>query len=508
MEQTSSNKRLAKNTFLLYIRTFLMMLISLYTSRVILDALGIENYGIYNIVGGFVAMFSIVSGTLTATTQRYLTFEIGKRESSNPQKIFGASMTIHLVLIAILLVLFETIGLWFLNTGLNIPQGRISAANWVYQCSIATFLINIISAPYTATIIAHEKMSAFAYISLIEVSLKLIIVYLLYLSAFDKLVVYAILLLLTAIAVRAIYSMYCHRKFPETRLKIVKDKSLYKEMFSFASMNFLGAFASIVSDQGVNILLNLFFGVTINAARGIAIQVQGAVMKFVNDFTTAINPQITKTFASGDYAQSMKVAYLGAKFSFFLLLLITPPLFFRIEYILDLWLVKYPEYAVWFIRLTMICTLITVLSNPIITVILSTGHLKSNALWIGGTRLLILPLCYVALKLGNSPIYAYCVVIVIEAISLFIRLAIVKSMIHIPISAFVKKVLIRITPIAMIVFFLSFMLVKMFPINLFGTVGFACVSIFVTMLLICFVGLTVNERTKIVSFALNKIRRK
>lgn len=292
-DTASDGKRLAKNTILLYGRTFLIMAISLFTSRVVLNTLGIDNYGIYNVIGGFVAMFSIAGGTLVTACQRFLTYEIGKKENAQTQKVFSAALTIHIVLAIFLLVLFETIGLWFLNAKMNIPPDRMIAANWVFQCSILAFLVNIVSSPYNALIIAHEKMSAFAYISLMDAILKLLIVYMLYITSWDRLILYAILYLGVAILDRLIYSLYC-RRFSESKFVFIKDKALYKKITGFAGFTFLGSVASLLSNHGVNLILNLFYGVAINAARGIAVQVQNAVVKFVNDFMTALNPQITK----------------------------------------------------------------------------------------------------------------------------------------------------------------------------------------------------------------------
>ncbi len=312
-----NNRRIAKNTFILYLRTIMILGTSLYTSRIILSIIGIENFGIYNIVGGFVAVFSIISATMVASTQRYLTYELGKKDNHS-QEFFGVAMNIHIGIGIILLLLFETIGLWFLNSRLNIAQDRIVAANWLYQCSIFTFLINVVSAPYLAIIISHEKMKAFAYINVIEVSLKLLIVYLLLLFSMDRLILYGIFLLFVSIFVRFIYALYCNAHFKESEYIWVKDTRYYKEMIRFAGLNFFGACSAILSSQGVNILLNLFFGVTVNAARGIALQVEAAITKFVNDFTTALNPQITKSYAAGDIEYMMELTYRGSKFSFFL----------------------------------------------------------------------------------------------------------------------------------------------------------------------------------------------
>lgn len=495
---SESNKRLAKNTMTLYVRTLVIMGVSLFTSRIILQTLGIDNYGIYNIVGGFVALFGIVSNTLVSTTQRYLTFEIGKDNAGNVTKVFSASMNVHLILAGILILLFETIGLWFLNYKLNIPTTRLYAANWVYQCSILTFLINIISQPYNAAIIAYEKMSAFAYISLLEVFLKLGIVYMLFLSATDKLIVYGILLFVTSIVIRFVYSIYCNQHFKQIRYKKTNDKELYKNIFSFASYNFLGVFASILRGQGINILLNMFFGVAINAASGLATQVQNAMMKFVSDFMTALNPQITKSYASGDIEGMKSICYKGAKFSFFLLTLISIPILTKAPYILKLWLGNYPAYTVSFIICATLVSLIGVLSKPIITSIMANGNLKSMTFWIGGFNLLTLPLCYLVLKLGAEPYYVFVVIIFIEAILLIIRLNILSRMMSFSVIDYLLKVVFRVFITAIVAFAISYFIERFFSNSLLELIEFGLSSAIITIITISFLGINKSEYTYIV----------
>ena len=293
-DNTSNNKRIAKNTLMLYMRTMLTMAITLFTSRVILQVLGVDDYGIYNVVGGFVAMFGIVSGALTSSISRFLTFELGKGDTSRLNKIFCTSLNIQICISLLIVLLGELIGLWFLNYKMNIPPERLLAANWVLHCSLIAFAINLISIPFNAAIIANERMSTFAYVSILEVSCKLIIVYMLYLSPIDKLISYAILMVCVSLVVQSVYAIYCKRYFPECTYHRYFDKSLIKQMTGFAGWTFFTNGAMLFNTQGINILINIFFGVSVNAARGIATQVEAAVMRFVNDFTTAINPQITK----------------------------------------------------------------------------------------------------------------------------------------------------------------------------------------------------------------------
>ena len=506
MNSQSDNKRLAKNTIMLYFRTFFVMLIGLFTSRVILQTLGVEDYGTYTIVGGFVSFFSIVSGTLVSTTQRYITFELGKGEGANTQKVFGAAMTIHFLLALFLLLLFETIGLWFLNNKLNIPHERLYAANWVFQFSILSFLVNIISTPYTAVIIAHERMKAFAYISIMDVVLKLLIVYALYLTPFDKLVMYSLFLFGVAFLDRMIYNIYCKRHFHETNLVLVKDKTLYKSMFSFAGMNFIGSFASILATQGTDIIINLFFGVTVNAARGIANQVLSAVTRFVNDFMTALNPQITKEYAAGNKVNSKQLCFRGSKFSFILVLFFAIPVVLRTPQILSLWLGVYPNFSVVFIRCAFILTLLTVLSGTLITEILATGNLTSTTWWIGETRLLTLPLVYACYKIGGGPEYAYYSLIFIEFISLYLRLFILERITNVKfVKDFTNQVFMKIIITTLSSSVIAFFVNKLFPESLWGLLGFTIVALLLISIVSFFVGLTPTERGVIISFAKQKL---
>ena len=502
----SQSKRLAKNTIMLYMRTFLIMAISLFTSRVILNALGIEDYGIYNVVGGFVAFFSIVSGSLVATTQRFITVELGKKDNSNPQKIFSAAMIIHIILVVIVLLLFETVGLWYLNNSLNIPSERLASANWVYQFSIFTFILTIISSPYTAVVIAHEKIKAFAYIGLFDTVLKLIFVYLIYICFFDKLVFYAFCMMLVSLIDRLIYQIYCKLNFSETKLTIVYDRELYKDIFGFAGMNFLGACASILANQGMDIMLNLFFGVTINAAKGVANQVMNAISRFVNDFMTALDPQITKEYAAGNKTLSQQLCFRGSRFAFYLMLLFAVPVFFRAPYILKLWLDVFPEYAVLFVRCSLILSLFTVLSKPLITVILATGNLKNTVLWIGSTILFTLPIAYICFKCGMGPEFSYFTLIFVELVTLFVRLVILEKITGMKfVMPFLSSVLIRITLVLSIVYLTNAIINDYIGDYFLGLILYSIISIFIGFLIMALFGLSRKEQSYIIMFINKKI---
>ena len=502
----SSNKRLAKNTVLLYMRTLAVMVISIFTSRVILQSLGIEDYGTYNVIGGFVAMFSLLGGTLVTATQRFINVELGKKENGNPNEVFCTAMGIHIALAGIIFIALETFGLWFLNCKMNIPEGRMLAANVVFQCSVLAFLLNIICMPYNAIIIAYERMKAFAYISLYDVIVKLLISYALFLFLYDRLIVYAVLLLLLAISDRSIYSIYCRKNFPEeSKFHIVKDKQAYIRQTSFAGYTFLGSFASILSNHGVNIVLNLFCGVAVNAARAISMQVLHAITKFVSDFTVALNPQIVKTYAAGETDKSMELVYRGAKFSYYLMFVFSVPIIFFTPEILKLWLGNYPEHTVVFVRLTLVYGMITVLSKTLTTEILATGVLRANAFIIGGLRILTLPVSYLVLWMGYEAYTVYYVLIAIDSISIFTRLYILRDITGVKIMGYVKHVLLPVLLVSVVSLVPSYLVWKQMPCAFH--ILTACIIVTVCVVLIAAIGISANERQMIMS-AINKITRK
>lgn len=404
------------------------MAVGIYTSRVVLQTLGVEDYGVYNVIGGFVAMFSILSASLVNASQRFISFEMGKAE---PQmnRIFCGTVSIHLLLALIVFVAFETFGIWFLNTQLNIAPERMPAANWVFQCSVLTFCINLISVPYNACIISHERMNVFAYISIYEAFAKLGIVYLLWVTGFDKLIFYAILMLAVSISLRLIYGIYCKMHFEECHFHFIIDKPLFKEMLGFIGWNFFGSTAGILSTQGINILINIFFGVALNAARGLADQVNNAINTFVNNFMTALNPQITKSYAAGDYDYMKSLMVTGAKYAAILYWLIALTFFMEADEILGIWLVEVPEYAPIFLRLTIIYSIFKSLAIPIYTGMLATGNIKNYQIVMGGLNIMAFVLCYIFFVSGLGPEFGYISTIIIAGVQLFVRLKLICDII-------------------------------------------------------------------------------
>ena len=511
MNNTANNKRIAKNTLLLYFRMLFIMAINLYTSRIVLKILGIEDFGIYNAVGGIVAMFGFLTSAMSISTQRYITYELGKNNLKQLNKIFNTSITIHAVISVIILILAETIGLWFLYNKMTIPIERLNAALWTYQASIASAMILIMSIPYNATIIAHEKMSAFAYISVLEVVLKLAIVYLLLISNFDKLKLYSTLILIVQLIIRIIYGQYCKKHFLETKIHCIKDKSLFKEMLSFAGWNLWGNCAGIASTQGVNILLNIFFGPHINAARGIAVQVQGAVNQFASNFQTAINPQITKSYAQGDYNYMHNLIFSSSKFTFYLLLLLTLPLQIETKTILNFWLETVPDYTEIFLRLILCVTVIDATANPLMISASATGKIKTYQSIVGSILFLIFPLSYLFLKLGTNPESVFIIHLLICILAFIVRLFIVRSMIQLNLTEYVKKVIIRIIFVAITATILTMGIKFFLNDNTFFNFIILCFSSTIIVIILSYsIGLEKNEKKFItckIKNIINKIRR-
>ena len=501
--QTSdNNKRIAKNTLLLYVRMLFTMVVSLFTSRVILNTLGVEDYGINNVVGGIVTMFTVLSGSLSSSISRFITFELGKGNLQRLKTVFSTSVNIQLGMSVLIIVIAEAAGICFLNTKMNIPHVRIVAANWVFQCAILTFVFNLLSVPYNAAIIAHEKMSAFAYISVVEVTLKLIIVYMLTISPFDRLKTYAVLLLCVSFIIRFIYGYYSKRHFEECTYHFVIDKPMLKEMTGFAGWNFLGNGAYMLNTQGVNILMNLYFGVAVNAARGVATQVEVALKQFVNNFTTAVNPQITKSYAQRNFSYMHKLVCCSAKFSAFLMMFFAVPIFLETDTILKIWLKTFPEYAAVFLRWIIISSFVdTVLVNPLVTAMLATGKIKRYQIIVTTISCLIFPLTWISFELGMQPQTGYIFYFIIYTILLGIRLYLLKDLIKLPVMMYVQDVLFKVLPVIVISFAVSGMIVYLMNPGIIRFLIVSVVSILTISVVEFFVGLTKQER----SFILDKV---
>ena len=504
-DNISNNKRIAKNTVLLYIRTLIILVIALYTSRVVLQALGVDDYGTYNVVGGFVAMFSLLSGSLSNAISRYITFELGKDDKKRLMEVFSTSVTVQIILAVIVIVLAEIVGVWFLNVKMNIPDGRMVAANWVFQCSLLTFAINLISIPYNACIIAHERMNAFAYVSILEAVLKLGAVLLLFVVGFDRLIVYAVLLVIVATVIRLIYGVYCDRHFDECKYHFSLNKPLIKEMTSLAGWNMLGSSGAILNSHGINLLMNLFFGVTVNAARGLAVQVNSAVTQFVNSFTTAVNPQITKSYAKEEKDYMFKLVAMSSKYSFYLMLMLVVPIIAEAPFLLKLWLKTVPDYTVLFVRLTLVASLISTLSSPLYTLALATGNIKKYQIVVGSLSLSCFFVTYVCYKLGLPVESAYYAYIIMQVVILVARLKIVSDLTELNLMQFSRSVLSKVVLVSLIVVVILYLAKSIFVsstfVNSLVIIFIASVASFIS---IVFVGLDSYERNFFINLLWSK----
>lgn len=494
MTSAENNKRIAKNTLFLYIRTLFVLLVSLYMSRIILQVLGVSDYGIYQVIGGLVAMFGVLSTALSAAISRFITFEIGSGNREKLCRIFSTSIIIQFIIAFIVLLVAEVIAIWFIQTQMQIPEGRMVATQWVLHCSLITFCVNLVSVPYNACIIAHEHMKAFAYISILDVLLKLVVCFCIFISPIDKLIFYAVLLTLEALIIRIIYSFYCHRHFEESRSKLIFDKEIFRDMLSFSGWSFFTNTNSILNNQGVNMLINVFFGVTVNAARGIAVQVENAVLQFVNNFTVAINPQITKNYASGDMERMYSLVCRGAKFSYFAMLLMALPIICEAEKILKIWLTVVPEHTVLFVQLSLILGVFDCVGASGYTACAATGKMKRYALILTPIGLLGFPLTWILFLMGAPVVSTYYLYIFVKFLVIITRLFLLRDMVGLSPAIFIRNVFSPILLTTLVAVLPSILVIYIFPQSLwrllvsviiaFSAVGFASL----------YIGMTVGER--------------
>lgn len=503
----SNNARIAKNTILLYGRMILLMGVSLYTSRVVLATLGIEDYGIYNVVGGFIGMFAFLNGAMSSCTQRYITFALGKGDEGELKKIFSTSLITHMIIAAIVFMLAETIGLWFVLEKLIIPENRMTAAVVVYECSILSTIVMIMSFPFNADIIAHERMSAFAYISIFEAFAKLLIVFLLSIGNMDRLMLYAILLLLVQVSVIIIYNCYCKINFSEAKIHWILDGKLIKEMFSFTGWNLWGGLAATLFGQGLNILLNIFFGPAVNAARGISVQVQAAVQQFSANFQMALNPQITKSYASNELETMHTLIFRSSKFTFFLLLCLALPIIVEINTILSIWLKEVPESTNLFVVLMLMITIVDAVSNPFMISAAATGRVKVYQSVIGGLLLLILPISYIVLKLGAQPYMVFVVHFCVAIVAFITRLLIIRPMINLSIRKYCIKVFLPCLFTLMPSVTTAYCLKLFIYDSVWGGIIVAIITCMATLVYSYIWGLTKNEKAFVLNNMMKVIKR-
>lgn len=503
-----NNKRIAKNTLVLYLRMFFILAVALYTSRVVLKTLGVSDYGVYNVVGGFVSMLAYLNSVLVGSTQRFISYALGKGDRIRINATFATAKQTHFFMVLIIAVIAETFGLWFVNHQLVISPDRMVAANWVYQCSVVSLLITIISIPYNSSVVAHEHMHVYAYVSILEVVLKLVILYLLVELPGDKLRIYALLHVAISLVTILCYIVYCHRHFEECRVKPAIDKHLFKEMISYSGWTTLGSMGFSFKDQLSNIIMNGFFGTTINAARGIAIQVNGAIVSFSTNFFMAISPQITKQYAAGNLEQSQKLVYLGARYSFLLLSLITIPIIVNINYILKLWLDTVPDYTASFLTITLLSSLLHSLTNSTTTAIQATGNIKWFQIGVSVIMLLELPAAYIILKAGYSPPYALLPVLFTYAFALVFRFFLLKKLIpSYSLKNYYIDIVFRCILIYGLCFGISYYLNKLMPEGFKGFALSVSFILILTSIIIYFLGINKNERVMFRQFVVSKMNK-
>lgn len=506
MSQTSNNsKRIAKNTLFLYLRMFVMMVISLFTSRVVLAVLGAQDYGIYNIIGGVIVLFSFLNSALNAATQRFLNFNLGKKDYVQANEVFCMSLNIYIILSLIIFVLAETVGLWFVNTQLNIPATRMIAANWVYQFTIITFIINIIRIPYNASILAYERMDFYAYTSLGEVVLKLLVVYVLYLSSFDKLIVYALLYTIVPLLITIVYKVFCSKNFKICRYKKSWSKEIFRNLFGFTGWSLFGSVATMSAQQGLNILINIFYGVTVNAAVGVANQVCAAVNQFVGNFQTAFRPQIIKDFAAGEYDKFYNLIFSASKFSFYMMFVLAFPIMLTIDSILSIWLVKVPPYTNIFCQLILVVMIIEAVATPLWMSVEARGNIRNYQILMSCVIILNFPLAYAVLACGLPVYCVWCVKIFVTLLVFVTRCWYIKKYMKFPLWDYMQKVLLKIflvTLVAMPIPLAAKFLLHSFWLNLIAVLA---ISFIISVLDIYFIGLSSSEKKLVNSIIIKRI---
>lgn len=504
---STNNKRIAKNTLILYVRMFFLMVVSLFTTRIVLDTLGVSDFGIFNVIGGVVLMMNVVNGAMSVSTQRYLTFELGKNDMLQFKRTFSMCMNIFIALSLLLLVVGETVGLWFVNKCLAIPVERMTAANWVYQFALLSCVCSLLTNPYNATIVSHERMNVYAYISIAEVLLKLCTAYMLLIIPFDRLATYGTLTFLSSFIIVNIYRCYCKHHFPESHFMLYWEKNLFKRLLSYSGWNLFGSLSGVAKGQGLNVLINLFFGPSVNASRGIAYQVNGVVHSFFTNFYTAVRPQITKYYAQGDLANMHKLVFTSSRMAFFLILMVSLPLIIETPFIIQLWLGQMPEYVVPFIRLIIVITAIDSMSTPLMTAIHATGNNRLYQLTVGIIMIMTLPISYVFLRLGYSPIYVFIVSLILSVLSLFVRLGITQKQIGLSFGKYVMQVVLRSLSVAAIACLLPLAIHGSLENGWICTVCVSIASIICCMVSAYYVGLNNNEKQAVIKMIKDIIKK-
>lgn len=504
---TQNYKRIAKNTLFLYFRMIIIMAVSFYTVRVVLDTLGVTDFGLYNLVASFVTIMMFLNATLTSGTQRFLTFEIGKNDLRKLKQTFSTAILIHIALAVFILILGETIGLWFLYEKMNIPADRFDAAFWAYQFAIFSTMITVMQVPYNALIIAHERMQIFAYISILEASLKLLIVYLLLFSSYDKLITYAVLMFLVSLTIAMFYRYYTIKNYSESHFEYSFDQDIIKSMLHFSGWNIFGTLGSLLSNQGINILLNIFFGPIAVAARAISMQVSNGLSQFVNGFQQAVTPQITKLYASNQLEEMNKLLYQNSKYAFLLLLFLALPVLMQTEYILNLWLVEVPQNAIVFCQIIIAHGLISSLNRPYVMAIHATGNMKQTNVTAGVILILVLPISYILLDNGFSIITPLIIYMIATVLCFMIELYYLKKWINVSVISLFKNTLFPVAIITISSIIPVYLMMDLYENSFIKFLFITFSSMAIVFVLSYLIALNKEEKTKLKTMIKNKIKR-
>lgn len=504
----SGGKRIAKNTLYLYARMLVMMLLGFFTTRIVLEKLGASDYGVYNVVGGFVSMFMVLNSILQSGTNRFLALALGKGDKAYTKITFSTSLVIHILIAVIVFILLESFGLWFLNQQLNIPPERLEAANWVFQFSVLSSMLGITQTPYTASITANERFNIYAYLSILDVVLKVVILYLLVVLPGDKLIVYAALLFFCSVLNIAVTRIYCIRHFEESHFSLRVNKSLFKEMFVFSGWTLIGHLSAVLNGHGANLLLNLFFGTLVNAARGLANTVTFTVKQFVGGFTIAAVPQLVKLYGNGDRDGFVKLIFNISQVTLFLLAVFLVPVLLEIDFVLTLWLNEVPHYTASFIRITLFLSFLSYSNYMIDQGVNAIGRVKELNLWVTPIYLLDLPLSYLVLKLGGSPTATYWVASLPMILGIFATMHLLKRYYGFPIRKYVVQIIVKNMALVCVAALLPFGLQHYMESGYIRFFIVCSLSVCTTILLFWFFALNEDNRKMVKSKIMNKINRK
>ena len=493
MSSTDNNKRIAKNALFLYLRMFLMMGVTLFTSRVILQTLGVEDFGIYNVVAGIVVLFAFINNAMAIASQRFLSFALGKKDEQEVKRVFSMSLTSHIAIAGIVLLFAETVGIWVLWK-MNFPENRMAAVGWAYHFAVLTCVANIVRVPYNAAIIAYERMSFYAWISIVEVILKLAIVYLLVVYHGDKLIFYSFLLFVVTLVINVAYKFYSNRQFTTSKYHFFWDKSLFKQFISFSGWSLTGSLANVGAQQGLNMIINVFCGVVVNAAVGVSNQVMGAVGLFLSNFQTAFNPQLVKSYATGEKDYFMSLIFKSSKFSYYLMFILSLPAIVNCEFLLSIWLGEVPTYSVEFSQLMIVFLLFDAISGPLWISVQATGKIKNYQLLMSLLILLNLPIAYALLKVGYSPVYVFIARVIINIVILSARIIYLRPFIQLSIRKYTVQVLVPILFVTILSLPLPLWVYRNLEFGWTNLITVTILSVLVSSFMIYTIGLSSGEK--------------